>query len=362
MGVSEVTAGRTHGTCDGGAQTPYTVTTSPAFTLWHHIDYPLTTLPPNGGAITVQFSKPVYRAVIGVGSPFIAKCGSEGAVVFGGAGGSVSLPLHPVFAAEQQCYEHSEAWFQSLMTDTAFSVAGFTTVTISPPSPINWDWLCLDSSWCVPLQAPVTVQVHGFVAYGVQWQDQLVLGPVATSCIINDPILDLVAMRQLMDSLWRLSGGDGPPAQRIERGGYLMVDADGFVSFKISEIATGDDACGTANSQPFPPSGVTLIASVHIHPFRDKESIAVCYAGASGYLYNGKKNFGFSYKKLADGTELGDLPRLAHEAASLPAGYKGAYLVDKTQISFAPVGATVKNIKTKGSSKSRVQPSGCRIV
>jgi len=163
--------------------------------------------------------------------------------------------------------------------------------------------------------------------------------------------------------LWTLSGGDGPPNQRIERGGYLFEDAAGLLYFQVSEIATGDNACQMLNSQAFPPQGHVTVASVHIHPFRHRESVAVCYpAQTANRSYEARERFGFSYHRLPNGTVTGDLKRLQDDAETFGSSFRGAFIMDRDRIAFAPVGATIHNIRTIGRSYAREQQSGCEIA
>lgn len=215
---------------------------------------------------------------------------------------------------------------------------------IAPPS--LWEWVWNNTTWYTG------VHYHYYLYETRQ--------PTATDCLTGDPLLDQQALRQMLDSLWRLAGGDGPDAQKIERAGYLFEDSTGAVTFRISDINSlppnPDNACRAANQQPFPPYGWTALAGVHVHPFADGDPTDICHpSGGTGHTYNGHDNLGFSTKK-------GDLDRLAADASMLGAGLAGMYVMDKDQISFAPVGSTKKNIRQKGRSTPRTQGSGCRIA
>lgn len=348
--------------CDAG-QGNYTITTSPGFTLWHHVNYPSTNYPPNANDIEVFFGELVYRVKAGTGAPFLMKCGSEPSITVHGPGGSASRMFHSPFPNDPTCQEQGEILLQGgLVTDEVFMIGGINRLVISTPDPINWTWLCTDAQYCSPGSVPREITSSGVAVYGISWQDQVYLDPRAGSCIVNNELLDLQPTRQLMDSLWKLSNASGPDTLRKERGGYLLVDELGIVTFEVSPPSVTDKACETAMvPAPFPP-GKTPIASVHVHPFKHGDVVSFCHPGSPGvHYYNGKTRYGFSYKKEKDGTEKGDLVRLANDASQLPA-LQGMFMMDSTQISFAPRDATVKNIKQKGWTKSRVQPSGCKIA
>lgn len=367
LSASDVWLGRTRGWCNNGPETIYTVITSPSLTLWHHQDDPNSDLSPNTAPITVTFGKLVYRARVSSGDPFFLKCGAEANVTFSGPefGGQVIRTFHQPFPNDPPfCMPQSEAMAQgALAADEVFMPGGINTITIEPPSPINWEWLCTNWNYCQPGGAvPRTVQSHGTTAYVISWQDQLVYGPLTTSCVTNDPILDLIPARQLLDSLWKLAGGDGQDSLKRERGGYLYTDSTGMVGFSLSAFDPNATACKTANVPTNIPPGTTLIASVHIHPFKHRDPTDVCHPTVLGQKYNGKDNYGISLRRQnpITGEWSGDLNGV-EQMVAFPA-MVGLYMMDKENIGFAPRGSTNKNIKQKGKSVPRINKNSGNCV
>lgn len=177
---------------------------------------------------------------------------------------------------------------------------------------------------------------------------------MTTSCVTNDPILDLIPTRQLLDSLWKLSGATGPDSLKKEFGGYLFTDSTGIVTFRVSPTAPTDNACHTDNIPTTPYPGA-IIATLHVHPFGHKESTTVCHPLVTNLGYNAEIYKSFSGKDLDS--------RLAGDADFIGPSLNGMYVMDKKYISFAPVGTTTKNVKQKAVRRTRVNSSaGCQIA
>jgi hypothetical protein len=186
----------------------------------------------------------------------------------------------------------------------------------------------------------------------------------ATSCLTGDDLLDQQVMRNGLDSLWKLAGGDSVVSLKKERGGVLYEDSTGVVGFSITPPDINGTACQTTNSATNIPDHSTFLASVHIHPFYDGQDTQVCHPGqAAGVsFYDGQHHYGISLKKVdsSNGIISGDVYGIEN-MTGIP-GLVGMYIMDRDQISFGPVGTTNKNLVQKGNAKKRVQLSGCRIV
>jgi hypothetical protein len=331
------------------------VITNPAMTMWHHIDGP-TTFPSNTAPIVLSFSKIFYRAEVATGTPFFLKCGSPGSVTFSGPGGTVVRPFHQPFPNESPlCSGESQAMTQGgMLTDEVFMPGGMNQITIAPPSPINWQWLCTDSQWCSPGSVPRTVNSSGVVVYGVMWNEQPHYSPTTTSCVTGDPILDLIPARQMLDSLWKLAGGNGPDSLKKEYGGYLFTDSLGIVTFRISVPHPSDNACKNANIPTVPYPGV-VIAAMHVHPFGHKEPTTLCHPAVTTLGYNAEAHKSFSSDDLDS--------RLANDAINFGPALNGMYVMDKKHIAFARVGTNTGNAQQNVVRRTRVNSSaGCQIA
>ena len=251
-----------------------------------------------------------------------------------------------------------------MMTDEVFMPGGINQITITPPSPINWSWICTDTQWCGPGSLPRTVNSSGVAVYTARWNEQPGYSPTTTSCVTGDPIIDLIPARQMLDSLWKLAGGSGPDSLKKERGGYLFTDSTGVVDFRISNLDPNATACQTANTPSNIPPGGTLIASMHIHPFKDGDPTDVCHPTILGLTYNGHDNFGFSPKTKDKNTGQwgGDLYH-TEEMVHFPA-MAGMFIMDEDNIGFAPSGTTNKTIKQKGKRIPRINKNAgnCTVV
>lgn len=324
-------------------------------TLWHHIDGAIS-LPSNTAPIVLTFSKIVYRADVSSGLTFFLKCGSPGSVTFSGPGGTVVRAFHQPFPNSPPfCSAESDAMAQGgMLTDEVFMPGGMNQITITPPSPINWSWICTDAQWCGPGSVPRTVTSSGFAVYGVRWNEQPNYSPMTTSCVTGDPILDLIPARQMLDSLWKLAGGNGPDSLKKEYGGYLFTDSTGIVTYRISVPHPLDNACKNANIPTLPYPGV-VIASMHVHPFAHKESTTVCHPDVTWLGYNAE-----SYKSFS-GDDLDS--RLANDALNFGPSLSGMYVMDKKYIAFAQLGTNTGNAQQNVARRTRVNSSaGCQIA
>jgi hypothetical protein len=293
--------------------------------------------------------------MVSTGTPFFLKCGSEANVTFMGppGGGQVVRAFHQS-TLPPECSGQSQAMVTGLITDDVFMPGGITSILIEPPSPINWNWLCTESQWGTPGSVPRTVNSSGVAVYGVEWQEEPGYGPLTTSCVTNDPILDLIAARQLLDSLWKLSGATGPDSLKKEFGGYLFADSTAVVTFRISPSNPLDSACHNDNVPTTPYPG-TAIASIHVHPFGHRESTTVCHPWDTTKGYDSKIFKVFSRDDLDS--------RLGNDAIFFGPAFQGMYVMDKKNIAFGPVGTTTNNVKTKAVSRTRVNSSmGCQIA
>jgi hypothetical protein len=294
--------------------------------------------------INVVFAKPVYGVVIGGGGAYFCP-GTFGSITGSNAHGDVVEQSDFIVKDPADCGPDNVT---GGVVDTLKFSGGISHVVIQPPSP--WEFDECSPNGCIG---------HASAGYEFYFFDKR--PPTATSCLTGDGLLDQEAMRQLLDSLWKLAGGDAPVNDKVERGGYLLEDSTGVVRFLISDLDPNANACGTSNTPSNIPPKSTVLASVHVHPFQDGASTEICHPGTPGW-YDGRHNLGFSLKKTdpASGRVSGDLAAL-ESLAGFP-GMEGLYIIDHDQISFAPVGATNKNITTKGKSNPRVQSSGCRVA
>ena len=364
--AADIYQGSVFARCDYGLSGT-TVITNPAMTLWHQIDWqpPGSWVTPNEAPITISFSKLVYRVRLGTSDPFVLKCGHLPTATASGSGGSQPLTFSTIWPNEPvQCVSYSELTKYHVNTNEVFSVAGFNSVTIAPPQEINWSWLCTEYAQCGPPLNPMPrlIDMHGSLIYVIQFQEQLNLDPRAPGCWVNNELVDLQPTRELLDSLWKLGGGNGPDSLKIERGGYLYVDANGIVTFGISPVSTSgpkpDNACRAANII-LPPYPGTVIAAVHVHPFKDGDPTTICHGLARQYEAERYSTF--------SGNDLDRLPGDATYFNSIAPGFQGMIVMDKTKIAFAPVGTTKKNAgnaKKPGMAKqwARQQPSGCTVI
>lgn len=293
--------------------------------------------------ITVTFSRPVYSLEVRGFGAFYCPGTLGGVRAFNAIGHEVEHVI-PQIAFLDDCGADQVT---GIIHSALQFPGGIKSLLIDPPGPAEF---------------PVS-GATGYITSNPAYFLVETRPPTATSCLTGDELLDQQVVREFLDTLWTLSGGNGLPTQRIERGGYLFEDDAGLLYFKISEIAIGDTACETWNLPAPPPAGHVTVVSVHIHPFHHRESIAVCHPGDNRtFEYEGRRRLGFSSARDQAGNEIGDLGRLANDAINFGPGFRGAFIMDRERIAFAPVGATRVTIDAVGKSWYRVSPgSGCTI-
>ena len=176
------------------------------------------------------------------------------------------------------------------------------------------------------------------------------------SCPTGNPLLDQQATRTLLDSLYKLAGGDSVPSKKLERGGYLYEDSTGTMKYVVLPPDPADNACKTQSSlsQPYPG---TIIAGVHIHPFKHYDVTDICHPPDPSKTnhYNGNSCVTFSCSDLDS--------RLIAEIIEYGAAYEGMIVMDKEKIAFARPGTTSTNVKKSGWKQQwKRQQSSCQIA
>jgi hypothetical protein len=292
--------------------------------------------------ITIVFSKPIFDLVaIGSGAQYCL--GTWGTLLAYNANGAL------VENANLQMYDGGSDCPPDDVTggsiDTLAFKGGIIKIEILPPSP-----------WEFPVPTPGGGTVTGFITAHYSYLLSESRPVDSVNCPTGIPLLDKQTTRELLDSLYRLAGGDSVPSQKIERGGYLYEDSTGLVKFKILPPGPLDTGCETqVLSNLTPPSDGMVLALVHIHPWWHGDTVTVCHPSYAA-TYNANKCRTFSCAADLDS-------RLAADAAKFGPGFEGAIVMDRENIAYAPRGTTSKNFKQPAGVKElkRQQP-GCQIA
>ena len=88
-------------------------------------------------------------------------------------------------------------------------------------------------------------------------------------CPTGDSLVDREPIRKLLPSLWSQASPTAPPANRVERGGYVY-DSLGFDITVPSVQAPGDNPCQNANLRT---RTLPIVVGVHVHPFSTGDTL-----------------------------------------------------------------------------------------